>query len=129
MKLNLFGQKHFEEYRAAFDGNDISRQDAFIKITNQILNDYIESLPLVYSQEKLLQFTKLEYLDSSHQARLICIEPIEKKDECTHKSPYINQDNMAMDIHTQVGARHIKHGEIICLNCGKKLKARWEIDE
>lgn len=50
-----------------------------------------------------------ELQDESHKALLIGVEPIEKK-ECEHKP------------------KHYRFDEAIC-ECGKKLKAKWEVIE
>ena len=73
-----------------------------------------------------------ESSEDTHQALLICVEPLEKK-ECEHELPamhsYIVTSNGSELVHiwpedvaSALGVREFK-----CEKCGKKLRAKWEV--
>lgn len=115
MKLNLF--KPIDFYNIQWEGTSVSEYLAIL--ANKILNDYIESLPLIYGntlENNMDRWLPIRESFSVNQARLICIELIEKK-ECEHMMIHYKYSN----------SNPVTTG--VCMNCHKKLKAVWLVDE
>lgn len=96
---------------------------------NAKLSKLINEAPVVYSEAPLgktittswTEYSKGMYIPPNHgwthSARLICIEPIVKK-ECEHE-PNANRDEGRFGI--------IVSYPFLCCKCGKKLKATWSV--
>lgn len=100
-----------------------------IKLAEQAnlkLSSEIEKWPVVYSWQGYPGVTPLtnEWTtmegcpDTTHQARLAFIEPIEKK-ECEHHPE-------AMDLHI-TSTNQIIINKIKCKHCGIELEAKWVV--
>lgn len=97
------------------------------RIAQKIYDEYVQSLPVVYGHctTEGDSFSRHYVVDASvgatHQARLLNVEPIEKK-ECEHGPFWVGS----------LGFRfNGESSEIVasCHKCGVKLKAKWEVAE
>lgn len=105
-----------EDFNAISPYDNCREQISYV--ANKILNDYLETLPLVYSDHSD-HWTNDHIKDDTHQARLIDIQECKPK-ECVHVGYLTNGDIILPTYPAQVPEPKYK-----CKYCKIDLEITW----
>ncbi len=122
MKLEIFKPSDFDKLiydQYTWEPTD-TLKPILCEFVNRKIQDYIETLPILYGYSSDLSGNSGAWtsvgIDSTHKARIICIEEIKR--ECEHYSSSFIMSNPRPH-------KGLPVPEVICDKCGLKLKATW----
>lgn len=126
MKLNIFKHSDFVINKMPVAEHNISVRSA-TDIANKKLNEWIEKNGIKVFGQQGVYSDNNNCLTDTHQALLICIEELPKK-ECEHEMEIIYPISVMRDNETN-SILDYRRPNFRCAKCKAKLKVTWEIAE